>query len=185
MRLFFSSTVSKNKKLEFININGILYKSTSRKLEKSNGLTAKPKSSNHPTTVTSHNKSGRFIFVRGEKFMLDSSNKSLKRLDTNTQFKKSRIDIGGLTYVAKNDGETFEQTPSHRTRSHLSISRNKSINILVKKYVKSNMPCPIYQRLGKCLGFERGRCNKVHNRKHVIICQKSVKLYVFFINVKY
>lgn len=174
--LFFSLKTSKNKKLEFLNINGILYKSTSRKLEKSSSSSSiiKPNPGIIPkiSIKSPGNKSGRLIYVRGEKFMLDSSNKSLKRLDSQTQFKKTRIDIGGLTYVAKNDGSTYEQTSFHRIRSHLSIARNKSINVLSKKYVKSNIPCPIYRRLGKCLGYERGRCNRVHDRKHVIICSK-------------
>lgn len=37
---------------------------------------------------------------------------------------------------------------------------------------KSNVICPIYRRLGKCLAYANGRCHKVHDQRYVIVCPK-------------
>jgi hypothetical protein len=40
---------------------------------------------------------------------------------------------------------------------------------------KSNLICPIYRRLGKCLAYANGRCHKVHDPRYVIVCPKFLK----------
>lgn len=88
----------------------------------------------------------------------------------------TRLDIGGVTYV-RVAPDTFERTDGHRTRDHLSAARQKSIQLLLnaRSRTKCNVPCPIYQRLGKCRALERGRCPKVHDAKRVAICPKLVQ----------
>lgn len=83
-----------------VNINGVLYKSTSNKLEK-----------------TSH-KSEKLLIIRGEKFLLDPSGARMRRESDSSNLKLSRIDIGGLTYKASQSG-AFERDNSHQVRSHL------------------------------------------------------------------
>jgi hypothetical protein len=39
---------------------------------------------------------------------------------------------------------------------------------------KSNMICPIYRRLGKCLSYANGRCQKIHDPRYVIVCPKFI-----------
>lgn len=150
-----------------LNINGVFYKSTKNKLQKTDTQRESPK----------HKSSGeRVLFVRGDKYILDKSGHNLTRVqqpkaDT---FSLKRIDIGGLTYVAKS-GNTFIRTDIHRARTHLSSAKQKSINLLSKRLVKSNIPCPIFRKVGKCAAFERGKCPKIHDKKHVAICHKYLK----------
>lgn len=37
------------------------------------------------------------------------------------------------------------------------------------------MICPIYRRLGKCLSYANGRCQKVHDQRYVIVCPGFLK----------
>lgn len=146
-----------SKKIEMLNINGVLYKSTGHKLQK----TISPRLKTFERT----------LFVRGEKFLLDPTGKKLTRASTNSRMRMSRIDIGGLTYKATTNS-TYIRTETHKTRTHLSSIRQKSINMLSSKLRKINIPCAIYRKLGKCSAFIRGRCPKVHDAKQISICQK-------------
>ena len=115
------------------------------------------------------------LLIRGEKFVLDSSGTKLKRDNGNSSFNLSRIDIGGLTYKASQSG-AYERDNSHQIRNHLSLAKTKSISLLAKNSLsKSNIICPIYRRLGKCLSYANGRCNKVHDQRYVIVCPNFIK----------
>ncbi|KAL5290732.1 ZC3H3 family protein [Megaselia abdita] len=162
-------TKSVHKKLQLLNINGIIYKSTATKLQRKN--------SNEPTVISV--KEERVIKVRGDRFVLDKNGKSLTRVnanDTNTDDKKllKRIDIGGLTYVAKSKN-VFVRTDLHKTRNHLSQARNKSLTVLSKNRVKTNIPCAIYRKLGKCAAHEKGRCPKKHDPDQIVVCTKFLR----------
>lgn len=82
-----------------------------------------------------------------------------------------RIDLGGLTYIAKSNN-LFVRTGYHLIRNHVSAAKQKSIYMLSRNLVKSNVPCAIYQRVGKCAAFERGKCMKVHDKMQISICQR-------------
>lgn len=159
-------TKSVHKKLQFLNINGIIYKSTATKLQRKN--------SNETTLKVPVRAKERVIKVRGDRFVLDKNGKSLTRInDSSLDDKKllKRIDIGGLTYVAKSKN-VFVRTDIHKARSHLSQARNKSISVLSKNRVKTNIPCAIYRRLGKCAANEKGRCPKKHDPDQIVVCSK-------------
>lgn len=170
---------SQNKKLVMININGVLYRSSANKLQVS---------TTHPTTVSTSplksqlnqtNSRQRFLTIRGTRFLLDPSGTKLRKINS-TEFdqpppaKLRRIDIGGLTYMPKTDG-IFVRTETHRTRSYLSSTKQKSIQMLTSNKRKCNVPCPIYRRLGKCTAFSRGKCPKLHDKNQIIICSKFLK----------
>ena len=167
---------SLNKNLQLLNINGVFYKSTKSKLQKQGTTT--PVLSAIKKSPQSQSK---VLYVRGEKFVLDSGGKKLRRAVPNIKAASSishaslpllsRIDIGGLTYKAKSNN-LFEQTDLHKTRVHLTSAKQRSINLLSRNLVKCNIPCPIFRKLGKCRALERGRCSKVHDKKHVAICAK-------------
>lgn len=160
-------TKSVHKKLQLLNINGIIYKSTATKLQRKN--------SNESTIkVSADVNKERVIKVRGDRFVLDKNGKSLTRINDNSMDDKKllkRIDIGGLTYVAKSKN-VFVRTDIHKARSHLSQARNKSISFLSKNRVKTNIPCAIYRRLGKCAANEKGRCPKKHDPDQIVVCSK-------------
>lgn len=160
---------------ECLNINGIIYKASKLKLRKTD-LESSSKSSKLPA-------SSRRLIIRGENFLLDSSGKNLIRVentkDTMTADKSlKRIDIGRVTYVQKSNN-TFERTDFHRNRVHLTTAKQRSINLLTRRLKKTNIPCPIYRKLGKCVAFERSKCSKLHDPKQVDICQKFVQSFLF------
>lgn len=91
-----------------VNINGVLYKSTSHKLEKSNSISSQSNLS----------AAEKLLIIRGEKFVLDSSGTKLRRDSGGTSLKLSRIDIGGLTYKESQSG-SYERDNSHQVRNRL------------------------------------------------------------------
>lgn len=40
---------------------------------------------------------------------------------------------------------------------------------------KTNEICPIYRRLGKCLSYANGRCQKVHDQRYILVCPRYLK----------
>lgn len=41
-----------------------------------------------------------------------------------------------------------------------------------KKLKKCNLPCPIYQKYGRCRGNETGKCIKTHDANQISLCAK-------------
>lgn len=165
-----------------LNINGILYKSNRRKLEKT--TISSPYSIKKPKTLTTKSKPYRRLIVRGENFLLDASGKNLIRVQTNENQSNSntkqmdtnaviikRIDIGKITFVKKSN-DTFERTDFHKSRYHLNVAKLRSIQTLTNRMVKMNVPCPIYRKLGKCAAYVRGKCAKLHDKKLVDVCPR-------------
>lgn len=120
--------------------------------------------------------------MRGENFSLDANGRNLVRETTTTSHAiqamptpsiKSirRIDIGKITFVRNSNG-TFERTDYHKDRFHLNVAKQRSIQLLTSRLVKSNVPCLIYRKLGKCVAYERGKCTKLHDNKFVDICAR-------------
>lgn len=167
-----NATNSKNLSLAFLNINGILYKSTKTKLQK----TSSAMKSSSDATIPSKPSAHRALIIRGERFSLDPSGKRLKKETVNSGCSSTailkRIDIGGLTFVKQSNSNTYVQTDYHKNRYHLNVAKQRSIHMLSKKLVKSNIPCPIYRKLGKCAAFDRSKCSKLHDPKQIDICQK-------------
>uniref|UniRef100_A0A182FEY2 C3H1-type domain-containing protein n=2 Tax=Anopheles albimanus TaxID=7167 RepID=A0A182FEY2_ANOAL len=171
---------SKNKKLVLVNINGVLYLSSTNKLQKSLPA-AKPAVA---PTVRKGAKE-QVLVIRGTRFALDRTGMRLRTIASERDGERKiggsirapephrmhRIDIGGLTYKARKDG-TFVRTDVHRTRNHLSVAKQRSIQVLTSRLRKCNEPCHIYRRLGKCLAHSRGKCPKLHDPKHISICRK-------------
>lgn len=168
----------------FLSINGILYKTNRRKLEKTQP------SQSFRTVNGLPQKNYRRITVRGESFLLDTNARHLMR-DTATVSLPApapasssppariirRIDIGKITFVRNLNG-TYDRTDYHKSRFHLNVAKQRSIQVLTNRLVKSNVPCPIYRKLGKCAANERGKCAKLHDKKLVNICPRYLHLNV-------
>lgn len=109
-----------------ININGVLYRSSSNKLQVSTARTPVPNISPFKTPTGSAISRQRFLSIRGTRFMLDQSGTKLRKIPSaefdQPHAKLRRIDIGGLTYMQKTD-DTFVRTETHRTRSYLRWER--------------------------------------------------------------
>lgn len=169
---------SSQKSLTYLNINGILYKANQRKLEKT--TTPNNKYSLNKTKMKSNtDPSYRRLTVRGETFLLDANGKNLIKVQNEEPTTNSasgtikRIDIGKITFMQKSNG-TFEQTDFHKNRFHLNVAKQRSIQMLTNRLVKTNVPCPIYRKLGKCAAFERRKCTKLHDKKLVDVCPRFV-----------
>lgn len=188
------SMQSTKKMPTFLNINGILYKSNRRKLEKTASSKSSPYAlSTAATAATAQSSSTktppsyRRLIVRGENFLLDASGKHLVRVTTGVAAATApnkptamgeanagplkRIDIGKVTFVKKSNG-TYERTDYHKSRYHLCVAKQRSINTLTNRLVKTNVPCPIFRKLGKCAAFVRGKCAKLHDKKLVDVCPR-------------
>lgn len=169
---------SQKSSLTYLNINGILYKANQRKLEKT--TTSNSKYFIDKTKLNAHtDPSYRRLTVRGETFLLDANGKNLikvqneKPTTTIAAGTIKRIDIGRITFMKKSNG-TFERTDFHKSRFHLNVAKQRSIHMLTNRLVKTNVPCPIYRKLGKCAAFERRKCTKLHDEKLVDICPRFV-----------
>lgn len=165
------------KSTSYLDINGILYKSSNRKLEKTT-LSNKYSITNiKRPNVQSYCR----LIVRGENFLLDSNGKNLIRVQSSgtrpindlssTLINRKRIDIGKITFVKKSD-DTYERTDYHKNRYHLSMAKQRSIQMLTNRMMKTNVPCPIFRKLGKCAAFIRGKCAKLHDKKLVDVCPR-------------
>ncbi|XP_055624925.1 zinc finger CCCH domain-containing protein 3 isoform X2 [Toxorhynchites rutilus septentrionalis] len=111
--------------------------------------------------------------IRGTTFLLDPSGNKLRKvpsqLDAESKNAKfERVYIGGQPYVSKSDG-TFERSKAEWW------TKQKSINNLLNRNIKCNVPCPIFRRSGICKNFSRGQCPKLHDPKHIIICPKFLR----------
>lgn len=165
------------KSTSYLNINGILYKSNHRKLEKTT-LSSKYSITN---IKQPKNQSYCRLIVRGENFLLDANGKNLIRVHGNnkrpindresTLINRKRIDIGKITFVKKSD-DTYERTDYHKNRYHLNMAKQRSIQMLTNRMMKTNVPCPIFRKLGKCAAFIRGKCAKLHDKKLVDVCPR-------------
>lgn len=170
------SIAAPGKSSTFLNINGILYKSNRRKLEKTT-LSSKY-SLTKPSASNSNQSSYRRLIVRGENFLLDANGKNLIRVQSNGKpiindaaANRKRIDIGKITFVKKSN-DTYERTDFHKSRYHLNVAKQRSIQMLTNRLVKTNVPCPIYRKLGKCAAFVRGKCTKLHDKKLIDVCPR-------------
>lgn len=192
-----------NKKLQMLNINGVLYRSTRNKLQRkdnsvaSNQMTSAKispisvKTNPIKNTLPKPSKTAyeRVLFVHGTKFVLDKNGFKLTRIAPTTkdsvtgtpkptiptQRQRQRIDIGGLTYIASTTQNVFVRTRNHLALAHLNTAKNRSLQLLARRFVKTNVPCAIFQRIGKCIAHERGKCNKVHDKNQVTICPRFLR----------
>lgn len=165
-----------------VSIHGVMYKKTAKnkltKLDTSKSSKISVKPTPRPSAAAS---TGRTLFVRGTKFVLDPSGCRLTRVPLSNVNKSllSRIDIGGLTYVSSpNTKNVFIRTSNHVSRAHLQTAKQRSLQLLNRSLVKTNVPCAIFQRLGKCAAHSRGKCRRLHDKRQVAICPRLVELSV-------
>ncbi|KAH8286155.1 hypothetical protein KR054_003270 [Drosophila jambulina] len=177
-----------NKSLSMVSIHGVMYRKISKnKITKLDARTATPR-------TLKPSLSGRAVFVSGNKFILDPSGCRLTRVSSSSaprlptaasaaapqmsvnRTMMRRIDIGGLTYVASPKTQNvFIRTTNHVSRAHLITARQRSLTLLNKSRVKTNVPCAIYQKLGKCAAHSRGKCRKLHDQRQVAICPSFLR----------
>ncbi|XP_071092149.1 uncharacterized protein [Haliotis cracherodii] len=181
-------------------INGILYKSSSTSLTKAlppqqapsagEGSTALPLISKKKSVVVKQLNAAamKTISVRGVKFRMDSSGRSLQRIDQTLSPTKSvgrkqhraevkRVDIGGVTFIQTKPG-TLVRSTTVRTRAVASRVKSRVIiaatHSLHKDNTKSvNGYCVFYNKFGRCrLGT---RCPYKHDPTKVAVCTRFLR----------
>lgn len=77
--------------------------------------------------------------------------------------------------------KTGTKTMVNRKSSFSITKGNVRINVKAKlkmnktHFKKNNIPCPLFSKYGKCLRSTRGKCEYLHDKKHVSICRKFLK----------
>ncbi|XP_073947194.1 zinc finger CCCH domain-containing protein 3 [Choristoneura fumiferana] len=97
------------------------------------------------------------------------SNLATNNVDTkspNAQVNRYRIVRPSVNVVSK---AQFKRQLSNNSRKVVcSRTRIKTFGV----YKKNNIPCPQYRKYGKCLRKLHGKCDFLHDKKHVSICRK-------------
>lgn len=185
-RKWTANTSPLTKKLKLVSINGVFYKSSGSKLQRHNAVNSanvvhRP-STDHASPSKNLRLSGSKLRVRGALFLVEANGKKLRRIHdetgsatmlTSSMLSKTRIDLGRMTFIAT-ENNTFIRTDRHKTQAHLNVAKKHSIRVLRRTLVKSNVPCPIYRKVGKCQAHDRDRCNRLHDPKQIAICPKWV-----------
>ncbi|XP_017096048.2 zinc finger CCCH domain-containing protein 3 [Drosophila bipectinata] len=180
-----------NKSLSMVSIHGVMYKKISKnKITKLDANRTAPITNSTASRTLNRTVSGRTLFVSGNKFILDPSGCRLTRVSSKSPTEVAaaapkmsinrttmrRIDIGGLTYVASPKTQNvFIRTSNHLSRAHLITARHRSLTLLNKPLTKTNVPCAIFQKLGKCAAHSRGKCRKLHDKRQVAICPRFLR----------
>lgn len=101
----------------------------------------------------------------------NSSNSLVHR--KNSEFKLINCNIATSLKHDKIKTKINKETPRKLYKS------NQVTQIRIKKtkgnLKKNNIPCPLFRKFGKCLRNARGRCEFLHDKKHVSICRKFIK----------
>ncbi|KAG5676369.1 hypothetical protein PVAND_006210 [Polypedilum vanderplanki] len=149
-----------------------------KKSNTKNGLSPKKfsKQASIRTKSYSNPQNTKLLSIRGQKFILDRSGKTLfRKRDSN-----SSITLPSSANKGKSLMRTLsnEQDKSQRVRNHLTLAKTKSISVLQRttsSLKTTNVICPIYRRIGKCLAYAKGKCSKIHDPRYVIVCPRFIK----------
>ncbi|XP_043207031.1 zinc finger CCCH domain-containing protein 3-like isoform X1 [Amphibalanus amphitrite] len=155
----------------FVNIGGLLYKTTARKLQR-----AVPKSTqkNGAAATGSSARSPGWISVRGARFRVEAGGRSLRRVDRGTPA-PPRLDIGGVTFRPAADGTLTADSRRQTSRTVISRAKSRSLAVLRGPLRLSRQPCRFFCRLGRCRRYERDQCPHVHDPALRPVCTRHLQ----------
>lgn len=90
-------------------------------------------------------------------FVLDNKNRY--------KFVKSKVSVSIVDNV--------KQTPM-KFKKNVSLNNSK-ITVGKAKFKVNNIPCRLFTKYGKCLRKDYGKCEFLHDKKHVSLCRKFIK----------
>lgn len=61
------------------------------------------------------------------------------------------------------------------TKGIVRVNLKAKLKINKTHFKKNNIPCPLFRKYGKCLRSTQGKCEYLHDKKHVSICRKFLK----------
>ncbi|KAM3966133.1 zinc finger CCCH domain-containing protein 3 [Aphomia sociella] len=103
-------------------------------------------------------------------------NNSLQNMHNNSRFKfiKVNSELCKSSILLKSSKAT--KPPMESNKSLLKINNRTKFKGVIKGNLKiNNIPCPLFKKYGKCLRMAHGKCEYLHDKKHVSICRKFLK----------
>ncbi|KAK9878363.1 hypothetical protein WA026_021673 [Henosepilachna vigintioctopunctata] len=127
--------------------------------------------------ILKNNKQRRFINING--ILYQNSPSALKK--TNMPIRKHKDSQNLCTHNIQLKRSSVKMSPKCKRLSKLMIMEHEGRSKIVGSRVasstlrKSNVPCPIFKKYGKCNGQKKGTCIKVHNSDQIILCSKFLR----------
>ncbi|KAK7115498.1 hypothetical protein V1264_001353 [Littorina saxatilis] len=190
------SSLQDSKQENLVMINGILYKSSSRRLTKASSSATKFRASASASAFGSASQTKlssavvvrnvkqhkmQTVTVRGISFTMDSRGTKLRRVQSSNEQDKSaavsRVDVGGTTYIQNKEG-ILEKISDNQSRSVINRVKQRSIARVAAKFKKDNTKskkknCLFYSRFGKC---SRGdSCPFLHDPEKIAVCTRFLR----------
>ncbi|XP_044733650.1 zinc finger CCCH domain-containing protein 3 [Chrysoperla carnea] len=163
------SRVTVNRNTNLINISGNLYKISRNKLQKTN--------SNNSNSIKLNKKKHKYRYVKQTEVkknplvVVPSSSAIIKR----KKVVKPLVGSIKLKRAIKGRISTKYKLINTSSRTSTKSKNKKLIRTLPNKYRKNNVPCPIFNRYGKCSSHDKGTCRRVHDPKLIAICKKYLQ----------
>lgn len=169
-------------------IGGIVYRSSHTNLSKHTQDHVQGKGK-HVVIRKLNTSKMKTVTVRGVKFKMDPSGKTLQRVATpalkesprtsapapaaiSPKMSIKRVDIGGVTYVQKKPG-TLVKASSVKSRLLASQVLHKSITTINKYKKTKKQYCMFFNRFGKC---NRGnKCPYIHDKDKIAVCTRFLR----------
>lgn len=79
------------------------------------------------------------------------------------------------TSLKEDKTKTKIYTDIHKKINKSNQANQSRLKKMKGNLKKNNIPCPLFRKFGKCLRNERGKCEFLHDKKHVSICRKFIK----------
>ncbi|XP_075979094.1 zinc finger CCCH domain-containing protein 3 [Anticarsia gemmatalis] len=108
---------------------------------------------------------------------------SIDSARSNNRVTSNKICVSSSTFsrsrlIYRNSGAKVAVDKS-KIRSSIDSPGKPVLNQLRGKikgnFKKNNIPCPLFRKFGRCLRKSRGKCEFLHDKKHVSICRKFLK----------
>lgn len=119
----------------------------------------------------------QILTIRGQKYKLDSGHHTLTLMNNQVEKPKpsfKTIYVGRMAFKQK-EPNIYVKTNTHKKFALLSQAKQRSINTLTNKLRKSNIPCPLYHKFGKCKGKDSGKCFRLHNPDQISLCPRFLQ----------
>ncbi|KAI5645390.1 hypothetical protein NE865_02477 [Phthorimaea operculella] len=104
----------------------------------------------------------------------DKSRRVSRTYFTNNRFKLIKNNTG--TKARRAEFKTpIKRRSLNSSKIMLGSSQKLKMRVDITKFKKNNIPCPLFRKYGTCLRNSRGKCEFLHDKKHVSICRKFLK----------
>lgn len=118
------------------------------------------------------NKRPAVISCNEPKYAILNNKKYIDCHSTSNASNKFKLVNYNNAAVVRNKSKTKTLAVLSNKKTVFNLSKMKKVKGSLKK---NNIPCPMFRKFGKCLRKNQGRCEFLHDKKHVSICRKFIK----------